>query len=69
MLTENEKKMVGQAAADLETGNHLLRPRSIEYRIFLNELCEALHKEGELTERERELVNAYNAHIFFNGVI
>lgn len=62
MLTEQEINLICTAAADLESGNHLLRPRSAEEYGMLEEVCGVLKKiefNEKLTDREYEIYTTY----------
>jgi hypothetical protein len=48
-LSKKEKEILSQIACDQETGNHLLRPRSEEYKKVYNELARALDNEAYLS--------------------
>lgn len=55
-LTEQEKELLCQIVADRESGNHLLYPRSDEYK----KMCNTVHyivckDEKDRTEREVEI--------------
>lgn len=62
MLTEDEKVLVSQAICDLETGNHLLRHRSIEQRSMIIEVNDALDTpEDKRNERQKLIVEQVKA--------
>lgn len=64
-LTNEERLMISQIAADLESGNHLLRPRSNEYCKFMREVCAALDAENK-THRQFQITQAYHEQ-FYGG--
>ena len=49
-LTENEKLLISQAVCDLESGNHLLRERTVEQKKMISEVCIAIDTD----ERKRD---------------
>lgn len=57
-LTEKEKELISQIVCDLETGNHLLRPRSEEYWAFSKEFAEA-HMTQTPNEKQKEILEYY----------
>jgi hypothetical protein len=60
MLTNNEKKLISQAACDFETGNHLLQKRSKEQLDMMKEISITLRTSDELrTERQKEIAEEY----------
>lgn len=65
-LTREEKELIGQIGCDLESGNHLLRPRSDRYWEFMKEFQEAM-KAKEPTEKQRYIKEYYHqcADYFF----
>lgn len=64
-LTQKERLMISQVAADLELGNHLLSPRSREYREFMTEVCQVLDAV-EKTERQFQICMEYYEQ-FYGG--
>lgn len=58
ILTEREKELISQIACDLESGNHLIRPRSEEYWAFSNEFWEASNTK-EPTEKQKQILEYY----------
>ena len=42
ILTEHEKELIAQAICDLETGNHLLRKRTVEQKMMIAEVDKAI---------------------------
>lgn len=54
ILTEEEKRYLANIAADLQTGNHLIRPRSTEYKTYMQEYYDAVNAT-EPTEKQREM--------------
>lgn len=60
VLTKEEKEILSQIACDQESGNHLLRPRSEEYKKLYNELAKALDGNAyEWSERDMALIREY----------
>ena len=53
-LTEEEKKYLSDIACDLQTGNHLIHPRSDEYKTHFQMFCDAVN-EQEPTEKQKEI--------------
>lgn len=61
-LSVNERQLISQIAADMQSGNHLLYPRSSEYKHISRLLLSALNKnQYERTEQENEMILYYNA--------
>lgn len=58
VLTKREKELISQIACDLQTGNHLLYPRSEEYLAFSREFADA-HDASEPTEKQKEILEYY----------
>ena len=54
ILTNKEKELISFVACDLQSGNHLLRPRSEEYWSFGKEVNEALNAESP-DEKQKEI--------------
>ena len=68
-LTEDERSMLSQVVADLETGNHLLgRPRPDGYRELMKEVLEAFKAVGkwELSSRQIALLKEMSMN-YYNG--
>ena len=59
ILTEKEKELISQFGCDLQTGNHLLYPRSEEYWAFGKEFTEA-REALEPTEKQKEMLEYYH---------
>jgi hypothetical protein len=59
ILTEKEKELISQFGCDLQTGNHLLYPRSEEYWSFGKEFTEA-REAPEPTEKQKEMLEYYH---------
>jgi hypothetical protein len=62
-LTKEDEKFIEQIACDLDSGNHLLRPRSDEYWDYYYKMVRArtneknghaTHKQAEMCEYERQ---------------
>lgn len=62
ILTEKDKRYISQIISDLESGNHLIRPRSDEYKKFWNECALAVNGTNN-TSRDLELKNYYYSQI------
>ena len=59
-ISEEERNILSQIAIDQESGNHLLYPRSEEYKKLYNELGKALDSEAcKWTERDMALIREY----------
>ena len=59
-LTDEERTLVSQAAADLESGNHLLHERTEAERAMLSELAVTLDTpKWERNERQLEIAEVY----------
>ena len=58
ILTEEETSLICQIAYDLESGNHLIYPRSDRYREFFNEFiaANASVENGIATEKQKQIV-------------
>ena len=58
ILTEEETKLIEQIGCDLQTGNHLLRPRSDRYWEFGKEFSDAYDavEKGTATEKQEQIV-------------
>lgn len=64
-MTDEERQQIYQIAMDLESGNHLLRPRSAEYRTLLREVAVAIDTpEENRSQRQKELVEEYNSNFY-----
>ena len=62
ILTEKDKRYILQIISDLESGNHLVCPRSDEYKTFWNE-CALAVNGTKTTPRDLELKNYYYSQI------
>ena len=59
-MTEQERTLVCKAATDLETGNHLIYPRTKEEKEMIADLNIAiLTLPAERTARQKELMEEY----------
>jgi hypothetical protein len=59
-MTEQERKLVCRAATDLETGSHLIYPRTKEEKEMIADLSIAiLSFPAECTARQKELMEEY----------
>ena len=62
LLTEQEQRLISQMAADSETGNHLLRPRSDEYKALLAIFNEIVKKKDEQrTDKGKQICEYFAA--------
>jgi hypothetical protein len=62
LLTEQEQRLISQLAADSETGNHLIRPRSEEYKALLTTFNEIVNKKDEQrTDKEKQICEYFAA--------
>lgn len=61
-LTEQDKIFISNIISDLESGNHLVCPRSDEYKTFWNECALAVNGVNT-TPRDLELKNYYFSKI------
>lgn len=61
-LTEQDKIFISNIISDLESGNHLVCPRSDEYKTFWNE-CALAVNDTNTTPRDLELKNYYFSKI------
>lgn len=43
-MTNNRKKLICQAASDIDSGNHLLYPRTIQQRGIMSQILKIIHK-------------------------
>lgn len=57
-LTEREMGFISEIACDMQTGNHLIRPRSDEYWEISKEFYEASNAK-EPTEKQKEILEYY----------
>ena len=57
LLSPQECDLISQIAGDIQSGNHLIRPRDEEYWAFWNIMVEARNAEidGTATEKQREM--------------
>lgn len=68
LLTEQEQRLISQMSADSETGNHLLRPRSDEYKALRKKFSEIVNKkEEERTDKDKQIFEYYAACKDFNA--
>ena len=68
LLTDDEQRLISQIAADSESGNHLLRPRSNEYKALYKKFCEIVNKKKEeRTDKEKQMCEDYSAFKDFNA--
>lgn len=61
-LTDGDRNDIANVACDLETGNFLLRPRPLMYRVFMRYVGEILDRgfeEGNVLEEE--IMDYFNA--------
>lgn len=58
LLTEKEKELISRIGCDLQTGNHLLRPRSEEYWAFGKEFAEACITQNP-DGKQKEMLEYY----------
>lgn len=62
LLSEEEMRLLSQIMSDSQTGNHLLRPRSDEYRDMCKRFLEAKTKSDNLrSEKESQMIEYYKA--------
>lgn len=62
LLSKEEMNLLEQMAIDSETGNHLLYPRSDEYRDMAKEFSLAQAKADNLrSEKESQMIEYYKA--------
>lgn len=56
-LNKQERDLISQIAGDIQSGNHLLRPRGHAYWNFWNIMVEARSAEldGTATDRQKEM--------------
>lgn len=68
LLTEQEQHLISQIAADSETGNHLLRPRSDEYKALYKKFSEIVNKkEEERTDKDKQMCEYFAAFKDFDA--
>ena len=59
-MTNHEKELISRAAMDIESGNHLIYPRSHSELAMLGEVYSALNTpEEERTDRQKEVYEQY----------
>jgi hypothetical protein len=59
-MTQRERELVSRAAMDIESGNHLLYPRSYSELAMVDEVLGTLNTpEDKRTERQKELYEEY----------
>ncbi len=59
-MTELEKKLICKAAMDLETGNHLLRPRSYTELAMIDEVLTTINTpEEKRSDRQKDIYEEY----------
>ena len=56
ILTEHERELICDAACDLESGNHLLRPRDEEHRCMIDELIHTLNTPADKRDERQNLI-------------
>jgi len=67
MLTDNEKRLISQAACDFESGNHLLCKRSKEQFNMMKEISITLKTpEESRTDRQKEIAEEYRLCIDYD---
>jgi len=56
-ITSEEEKLIERIACDLQSGNHLLRPRDNKYWDFWNEMVTARNADinGTANEKQKEM--------------
>lgn len=59
ILAEKEKELISRIGCDFQTGNHLLYPRSEEYRAFSKEFAEAYITQNP-NEKQKEILEYYH---------
>jgi len=70
ILTEEDRARLSLIAADIESGNHLLRGRPEGYKACLREFCEAVNAD-EPTQRQldmREYVRQCADYRYWNNL-
>lgn len=58
-LSKQEKELIAQYASDMETGNHLLCPRSPEYRFFCTKMHILLNTAEDKLDEHLKLILEY----------
>lgn len=61
-FTDNRKKLINQASLDVESGHHLIYPRTREQRSILNQIFIILHKVhygNKLTVKQKRMYHEY----------
>ena len=59
-MTQREKELVSRAAMDIESGNHLILPRSYSELAMVDEVLAAIDTpEEKRTPRQKELYEEY----------
>lgn len=61
-FTDNRKKLINQASLDLETGHHLICPRTKSQTGILNQIVIILHKVhygNKLTVKQKRMYHEY----------
>lgn len=67
LLNEEEMRHLSQIMSDHQTGNHLIRLRSDEYRDFVKRFLKAQAKAENLrSEKESQMIEYYKACDDFN---
>lgn len=67
LLDKEEMRLLSQIASDEQTGNHLLRPRSDEYRDMCKRFLEAQAKADNLrSDKESQMIEYFLACKDFN---
>lgn len=65
-MTQEEKRLIGLAAMDIETGHYLLYKRDEDLMKMIYELLEAIHTpDEERTDRMREIYEEYRLNTDF----
>ena len=61
-LTDEDRNEIANIACDLETGNFLIRPRKLSYRVLMHYIAEILDRgPDEDNPLEQEIVDYFNA--------
>jgi hypothetical protein len=57
-ITSEEEKLIERIASDLQSGNHLIRPRDDKYWAFFDEMVAARNAEinGNATDKQKEML-------------
>jgi hypothetical protein len=59
-MTQREKELVCRAATDIETGNHLLLPRSYSELAMVDEVLATINTpEENRSDRQKEIYEEY----------